>query len=70
MSRLMKSLNEAQRERLGDGQSSDNDTATKRSSMKSEPGYFWSSMALLVLVCSLIVGGFLLLRDVFFLMPH
>lgn len=70
MSRLMKSLNEAQRERLGDGQSSDTDTASKRSPMRSEPGYFWSSMALLVLVCSLIVGGYLLLRDVFFLMPH
>ena len=62
MSRLLNALKEAQREREGDVVD-DDATDGDRDSGAGEPGYFWTSMFLLMVVCGLIVGGFMLLRD-------
>jgi hypothetical protein len=66
MSRLLKSLNNAQRERQQDVEMAPDADSPEMDSGDGEPGYFWTSLILLALVCGLIVGGYLLLRD---LMP-
>jgi hypothetical protein len=62
MSRLLESLQKAQQERSGKSP----DAASKKDKPDTgpvpQPGYFWTSMFLLVLVCGLIVGGFMLLQ--------
>jgi len=62
MSRLLESLQKAQQERSG--KSPDSASSKDKSVTRSvpQPGYFWTSMFLLVLVCGLIVGGFMLLQ--------
>lgn len=66
MSRLLNSLNEAQRERNNEADEIDRDDQDQAPpGHPREPGYFWISLVLLALTCGLIVGGYLLLRDTF-----
>ena len=62
MSRLLESLQKAQQQRSG--KSPDSASTKDQSETRSvpQPGYFWTSMFMLALVCGLIVGGFLLLQ--------
>lgn len=62
MSRLLNSLKEAEKTRKSDagaGVPPRTDPVPRR----REPGYFWTSIALLVLTCGAIVGGYYLVRD-------
>jgi hypothetical protein len=61
MSRLLKSLNNAQRERQQDATRPRQVESEDAESADREPGYFWTSALLLALVCGLIVGGYVLL---------
>jgi hypothetical protein len=61
MSRLLKSLNNAQRERQQDAEKAPDTESSEMDSADGEPGYFWTSLILLALVCGLIVGGYVLL---------
>lgn len=63
MSRLLNSLQEAQREREGDVDETALSGEDPRPPTSDEPGYFWVSWLMLALICGVIVGGFLLLRD-------
>jgi len=58
MSRLLNSLNNAQRERQQDAKKPPEAESPEMDSADGEPGYFWTSFILLVLVCGLIVGGY------------
>jgi quinol-cytochrome oxidoreductase complex cytochrome b subunit len=62
MSRLLDSLQKAQQERSGQSPDSASKKDESETRPAQQPGYFWTSMFLLVLVCGLIVGGFLLLQ--------
>jgi hypothetical protein len=61
MSRLLNSLNDAQRERQQDAVATADAGSAETSEEDQEPGYFWTSILLLILVCGLIVGGYMAL---------
>jgi hypothetical protein len=63
MSRLLKSLDKAHRERQNDMDSFARDESGKDPSKRQAPGYLGVSLFVLILICSLIVGGLLVLRD-------
>jgi len=62
MSRLLESLRQAQQERLSKSAGAARSEDQSLTHRAPEPGYFWTSMFWLILVCGLIVGGFLLLQ--------
>ena len=64
MSRILDSLRRAQNERSGRAADPDPDPTDGRAAVQSEsePGHFWASLALLILVAALIAGVFVLLQ--------
>jgi hypothetical protein len=62
MSRLLESLQKAQQERSSKTPESASRKNKPEIRSVPQPGYFWTSMFLLILVCGLIVGGFMLLQ--------
>lgn len=70
MSRLLNSLNEAHRERNVEVDEIDRNDLDPPPRNPRESGYFWISLVMLVLTCGLIVGGYLLLRDMFPSIPQ
>ena len=62
MSRILDSLRRAQNERSGRAADPDPTDGRAAVQFESEPGHFWASLALLILVAALIAGVFVLLQ--------
>ena len=62
MSRILDSLRRAQNERAGRAPEPDPTADRPTVQYEPEPGHFWVSVALLILVAALIVGVFVVLQ--------
>jgi hypothetical protein len=63
VSQLLNALKEAERTRKGDAGEEGPLRQENLPARETDPGYFWTSIGLLLLTCGLIYGGYYLLRD-------